>query len=164
MAKKDLDWGNLGFNYMPCDYSYVCNYKDGAWEEGGLTEDHTLTLSEDAGIFLYEDKVKQINDTRLRYTTQELDNKHEIALTVPTIESWNENDEIHFGDADNGRAIAWIRFGETMASQKVSEEEIQRRIDNMPKAEEWEKVDGSNFANKHADSETSCHENEGSAY
>ena len=51
MEKKDLDWGNLGFNYMPCDYSYVCNYKDGAWEEGGLTEDHTLTLSEDAGIF-----------------------------------------------------------------------------------------------------------------
>ena len=104
---------------------------------------------EDAGIFLYDDKVKQINDTRLRYTTQELDNKHEITLTVPTIESWNENDEIHFGDADNGRAIAWIRFGETMASQKVSEEEIQRRIDNMPKAEEWEKVDGSNFVNKH---------------
>ena len=53
MAKKDLDWGNLGFNYMPCDYSYVCNYKDGAWEEGGLTDDHTLTLSEDAGIFHY---------------------------------------------------------------------------------------------------------------
>ena len=45
MAKKDLDWGNLGFKYIPCDYSYVCNYKDGAWEEGGLTEDHTLTLS-----------------------------------------------------------------------------------------------------------------------
>ena len=53
MEKKDLDWGNLGFNYMPCDYSYVCNFKDGAWEEGGLTADHTLTLSEDAGIFHY---------------------------------------------------------------------------------------------------------------
>jgi branched-chain amino acid aminotransferase len=53
LEKKDLDWGNLGFNYMPCDYSYVSNYKDGAWEKGYLTEDHTLTLSEDAGIFHY---------------------------------------------------------------------------------------------------------------
>ena len=53
MEKKDLDWGNLGFNYMPCDYSYVCNFRDGAWEDGYLTNDHTLTLSEDAGIFHY---------------------------------------------------------------------------------------------------------------
>ena len=68
MAKKDLDWGNLGFNYMPCDYSYVCNYKDGAWEEGGLTEDHTLTLSEDAGIFHY---CQEIFEGLKAYTTEE---------------------------------------------------------------------------------------------
>lgn len=54
-----------------------------------------------------------INYTRLNYTTEGLENKHEIALTVPTIESWNEDDEIHFGDAGGGRAVAWIRFGET---------------------------------------------------
>jgi len=53
MEKKDLDWGNLTFSYTPTDYSYVCNYKDGAWEEGGLTPDHTLQLSECAGIFHY---------------------------------------------------------------------------------------------------------------
>ena len=46
MEKKDLDWGNLSFGYMPTDYSYVCNYHDGAWEEGGLTDEHTVTLSE----------------------------------------------------------------------------------------------------------------------
>ena len=68
MAKKDLDWGNLGFNYMPCDYSYVCNYKDGAWEEGGLTEDHTLTLSEDAGIFHY---CQEIFEGLKAYTTED---------------------------------------------------------------------------------------------
>ena len=50
MEKKDLDWGNLSFAYMHTDYSYVCNYKDGAWEEGGLTPDHTVTLSECAGL------------------------------------------------------------------------------------------------------------------
>ena len=53
MEKKDLDWGNLSFAYMHTDYSYVCNYKDGAWEEGGLTPDHTVTLSECAGLLHY---------------------------------------------------------------------------------------------------------------
>ena len=55
---------------------------------------------------------KAINETRLEYTTQGLTNNHEIALTVPTIESWNERDNIHFGDAGNGRAVAWVRFGD----------------------------------------------------
>ncbi len=53
MEKKDLDWGNLDFTYQPTDYSYVCNYKDGAWGEGTLTSDHTIQLSECAGIFHY---------------------------------------------------------------------------------------------------------------
>lgn len=56
---------------------------------------------------------RDINDTRIQYTTDGLDNKREIALTVPTIESWHKSDVIHFGDAGNGRAIAWVRFGET---------------------------------------------------
>ena len=55
----------------------------------------------------------EINSTRLNYTTEGLDNKREIALVVPTVESWNASDEIHFGDAGNGRAVAWVRFGET---------------------------------------------------
>ena len=54
-----------------------------------------------------------INETRLAYTTRNLENKQEIVLTVPTIERWGENDEIHFGDAGDGRAVAWVRFGET---------------------------------------------------
>jgi branched-chain amino acid aminotransferase len=37
VQKKDIDWGSLGFAYMHTDYSYVSNYKDGAWDEGGLT-------------------------------------------------------------------------------------------------------------------------------
>lgn len=58
---------------------------------------------------------RNINETRLAYTTEGLENKREIALTVPTIESWNESDEIHFGDAGEGRAIAWVRFGDAYA-------------------------------------------------
>ncbi|WP_338030608.1 branched-chain amino acid aminotransferase [Denitrobacterium detoxificans] len=53
MEKKDLDWGSLGFSYMPTSYSYVCNWRDGAWEEGGLTADHSVTISECAGILHY---------------------------------------------------------------------------------------------------------------
>lgn len=55
-----------------------------------------------------------INSTRLEYTTEGLDNKREIALVVPTIDSWNRSDIIHFGDAGEGRAVAWVRFGETI--------------------------------------------------
>lgn len=57
-----------------------------------------------------------INETRRQYTTDGLENKREIALTVPNIESWHVTDEIHFGDAGEGRAIAWARFGETTDS------------------------------------------------
>ena len=53
MEKKDIDWGSLGFAYQPTDYSYVSNYADGAWDEGGLTTDHTVTLSECAGLLHY---------------------------------------------------------------------------------------------------------------
>ena len=53
-----------------------------------------------------------INLTRLDYTTSGLKDKHEIALTVPTIEPYNEHDTIHFGDAGEGRAVAWSRFGD----------------------------------------------------
>ena len=56
---------------------------------------------------------KGIVPTRLEYTTEGLENKKEIALVVPGIEPWGEWDEVHFGDAGGGRAVAWIRFGET---------------------------------------------------
>lgn len=59
--------------------------------------------------------VNPINSIRLGYTTLGLQNNQEIALTIPTIDSWNTHDDIHFGDAGNGRAVAWIRFGETYA-------------------------------------------------
>ncbi len=67
MEKKDIDWGSLGFAYQPTDYSYVCNYRNGAWEEGGLTTDHTLTLSECAGIFHY---CQEVFEGLKAYTTK----------------------------------------------------------------------------------------------
>ena len=57
-------------------------------------------------------EIRAINTTRLEFTSGGLSNKREIALTVPTIEPWNEHDNIHFGDAGGGRAVAWARFGD----------------------------------------------------
>lgn len=68
-----------------------------------------------------EGRPRNINETRLRYTTWGLENKREIALIVPDIEEWNENDEIHFGDAGEGRAIAWVRFGDAKGVIKPEE-------------------------------------------
>ena len=53
MAKKDIDWGSLGFAYMETACSYVSNYKDGKWDEGTLTTDHSITLNECACVFQY---------------------------------------------------------------------------------------------------------------
>ena len=51
--RRDIDWGNLGFGYIKTDYRYVSNFKDGAWDEGNLTEDETITLHESAGVLQY---------------------------------------------------------------------------------------------------------------
>ena len=74
--------------------------------------DYDGRLMDVARSFL-EIEDRPIESRRLEYTTEGLENKREIALTVPTIEPWNEGDEIHFGDAGEGRAVAWARFGET---------------------------------------------------
>ncbi|MBE6719329.1 MAG: branched-chain amino acid aminotransferase [Ruminococcaceae bacterium] len=53
MQKKDIDWGSLGFAYMPTDYRFVSNFKDGKWDDGVLTEDATVTMTECAGVLQY---------------------------------------------------------------------------------------------------------------
>ena len=53
MEKKNIDWSNLSFGYVQTDYRYVANYKDGAWEEGGLTTDANITINECAGVLQY---------------------------------------------------------------------------------------------------------------
>ena len=57
MEKKNIDWSNLGFGYIKTDWRYVSNYKDGAWDEGALVEDATVTISESAGVLQYAQTV-----------------------------------------------------------------------------------------------------------
>ena len=53
MESKNIDWGNLGFQYVKTDMRYVANYKDGAWEAGGLTDQADVTISECACVLQY---------------------------------------------------------------------------------------------------------------
>ena len=53
MEIKDLDWGNIGFNYRITDYRYISNYKDGKWDDGELSTDSNVTINESAGILQY---------------------------------------------------------------------------------------------------------------
>ena len=50
---KNIDWSSLGFGYIQTDYRYVCRYKDGQWDEGGLETDASITLNECACVFQY---------------------------------------------------------------------------------------------------------------
>lgn len=53
MEKKNIDWANLGFGYIMTDQRYVSNYRHGAWDDGCLTTDATVTISECAGVLQY---------------------------------------------------------------------------------------------------------------
>ena len=53
MAKENLDWANIGFGYRKTDLRYVSNFKDGKWDEGVLTKEDQITMSECAGVLQY---------------------------------------------------------------------------------------------------------------
>ncbi|MCI5620642.1 MAG: branched-chain amino acid aminotransferase [Lachnospiraceae bacterium] len=57
MEKKNLDWANLGFGYIQTEKRYVSNYKNGAWDDGAITEDANIVLNECAGVFQYAQTV-----------------------------------------------------------------------------------------------------------
>nr|WP_278321089.1 branched-chain amino acid aminotransferase [Faecalicatena orotica] len=67
MDKKNIDWENLGFGYITTDKRYVSNFKDGKWDEGGLTEDANITMSECAGVLQY---AQTIFEGLKAYTTE----------------------------------------------------------------------------------------------
>ncbi len=57
MEKKNIDWSNLGFAYVKTDYRYVSNFADGKWDDGSLTEDDMINMSECAGVLQYAQTV-----------------------------------------------------------------------------------------------------------
>lgn len=53
VMSKNIDWSNLGFGYIKTEQRFVSNYKDGAWDEGAITTDDMVTISECAGVLQY---------------------------------------------------------------------------------------------------------------
>ena len=51
MEKKNIDWSNIGFGYVQTDKRYVSNYKDGAWDEGTLTDDRNHCTSMNVQVY-----------------------------------------------------------------------------------------------------------------
>ena len=43
--RTDIDWGALGFSYMPVRSHIRCSYKDGKWNSGVLMNEHTITMT-----------------------------------------------------------------------------------------------------------------------
>lgn len=68
MEKKNLDWANIGFGYHTTDKRFVSNYKNGAWDEGVLTEDSNIVLNECAGVLQY---AQTIFEGLKAYTTED---------------------------------------------------------------------------------------------
>lgn len=52
MVEK-VDYNNLGFAYHTPEKRYVANFKNGAWDEGGLSSDSNVVLNESAGVLQY---------------------------------------------------------------------------------------------------------------
>lgn len=68
MEKKNLDWANIGFGYMETEKRFVSDYKDGKWDEGVMTEDSTVVISECAGVLQY---AQTIFEGMKAYTTED---------------------------------------------------------------------------------------------
>ena len=68
MEKKNIDWENLGFAYIPTDKRYVANYKDGKWDEGALIDDPNIVMNECAGVLQY---AQTVFEGMKAYTTED---------------------------------------------------------------------------------------------
>ena len=65
---KNIDWSNLGFGYVKTDYRYVSNFKKGAWDEGTLSTDDMVTISECACVLQY---AQTVFEGMKAYTTED---------------------------------------------------------------------------------------------
>lgn len=49
----NIDWAQLGFSYIKTDFRYISVWENGNWDQGKLTEDNTLTISEGSTALHY---------------------------------------------------------------------------------------------------------------
>ena len=94
-SNLNIDWNSLGFNYIKTDLRYISIWKDGKWDEGRLTEDNTLNISEAStslhygqqsfeGLKAYRTKSGRINLFRPDRNSKRL-NKSAEKLLMPKV-------------------------------------------------------------------------------
>ncbi|MGL4991854.1 MAG: branched-chain amino acid aminotransferase [Sarcina sp.] len=50
---ENIDWNNLGFSYIKTDLRYVSYFKNGSWDDGILSSDNNITISESSPCLHY---------------------------------------------------------------------------------------------------------------
>ncbi|RMQ44526.1 Branched-chain-amino-acid aminotransferase [Pseudomonas cichorii] len=53
MSQESINWETLGFDYIKTDKRYLSHWRNGAWDEGSLTEDNVLHISEGSTALHY---------------------------------------------------------------------------------------------------------------
>lgn len=51
--KLNIDWNNLGFEYIKTDYRFIATWKDGKWSNGKLVESNEICISEGSTALHY---------------------------------------------------------------------------------------------------------------
>ncbi|NWN64372.1 branched chain amino acid aminotransferase, partial [Pseudomonas sp. MAFF 301512] len=46
MGNESINWDKLGFDYIKTDKRFLQVWKNGEWQEGTLTDDNVLHISE----------------------------------------------------------------------------------------------------------------------
>ena len=49
----NIDWKNLGFSYIKTDYRFISYWKDGKWDDGEMTTDSKVHISEGSPVLHY---------------------------------------------------------------------------------------------------------------
>jgi len=53
VSKKQLNWAELGFQYIKTDYRFTAIYQDGEWSDGGLVSEEEMLIHEGAPSLHY---------------------------------------------------------------------------------------------------------------
>lgn len=53
LTPETIDWANLGFKYIDTGARFRAKYRDGAWQEGEIVSDKTVTMSEGSPVLHY---------------------------------------------------------------------------------------------------------------
>ena len=53
VSKKELNWAELGFQYIKTDYRFTAIYQDGEWSDGGLVSEEEMSIHEGAPSLHY---------------------------------------------------------------------------------------------------------------